>query len=420
MCPKKFLLMVCAAVTAMVLAGCGSSSSSSSSNKPPVSGLKKRVLLSNSEPALATNSSPGLSLLDAQKDLFAKGLSSAPIGKMVTANGFTILMNVAANQIGIFNNTTEQLTGSPVLQGPPFDIAISTDGGTAYAAVRNSGTVEVIDTNSGNVKFNIPVPSATRLVEGPKQHQLLAFADDPQNIPGANANSFFVIDTTANQATAIAEPAGSQPYTAVFDPSDANDTTAFILNCGTECGGTVAPNVVKVNFSDPKNPVFSPSAAGIPVSGATVGLLTGSSLFVAGTPAGSATGTLQVIDTGSLAANAPVAITDGLHSKMAMTSNNRLYIGASHCTIGPVVNSQVAGCLSIFHTDTTAVVIPVEPSLRLNFNVTGFQPISNRNVMYVCQGGELDIFDITADAVSTSINPLDVVGNAVDVVQIDP
>src|SRR5215469_11432203 len=135
MCPKKYLLMVCA--TAMVLAGCGSSSSSSSSNNPPVSGLKKRVLLSNSEPALASNSSPGLSLIDAQKDLFAKGLSSAPIGKMVTANGFTILMNVVANQVGIFNNTTEQLTGSPVLQGPPFDIAISTDGKTTYAAVRN-------------------------------------------------------------------------------------------------------------------------------------------------------------------------------------------------------------------------------------------------------------------------------------------
>jgi hypothetical protein len=40
--------------------------------------------------------------------------------------------------------------------------------------------------------------------------------------------------------------------------------------------------------------------------------------------------------------------------------------------------------------------------------------------MYVCQGGELDIFDITLDAVSPSITPIDIIGNAFGVVQIDP
>jgi hypothetical protein len=105
---------------------------------------------------------------------------------------------------------------------------------------------------------------------------------------------------------------------------------------------------------------------------------------------------------------------------MALTNNGRLYIGASNCTIGTASNTQVAGCLSIFNTSTQAVVIPVESSVRSNFNVTGFQPISNRNVIYVCQGGELDIFDITTDAPSTSITQIDVVGNAFDVVQIDP
>src|SRR5262245_16629279 len=180
---RNCVLMVCAAVTAMLLAGCGSSSSSSSSNKPPVSGLKKRVLLSNSEPALASNSSPGLSLVDAQKDLFAKALSGAALGKMLTANGTTVLTNTASSQVTIFTTGKEQVTSVPELRGPPFDIAISKNGAIAYAAVRNSDAVETIDTASGNVKFNITVPSVTRLVEGPNQHQLLAFADDPQNVP---------------------------------------------------------------------------------------------------------------------------------------------------------------------------------------------------------------------------------------------
>jgi len=50
--------------------------------------------------------------------------------------------------------------------------------------------------------------------------------------------------------------------------------------------------------------------------------------------------------------------------------------------------------------------------------VTGLQPISARNAIYICQGGELDIFDTSADA--PTANQLDVVGKAMDVVQIDP
>jgi hypothetical protein len=40
--------------------------------------------------------------------------------------------------------------------------------------------------------------------------------------------------------------------------------------------------------------------------------------------------------------------------------------------------------------------------------------------MYVMQGGALDIFDTTANGVSTAILPIDVIGRGVDVLQIDP
>jgi hypothetical protein len=86
------------------------------------------------------------------------------------------------------------------------------------------------------------------------------------------------------------------------------------------------------------------------------------------------------------------------------------------------VNNQVRGCLSIYNTgaavSATNPSVPAESAFRPDLNVTGFQTISGRNVIYVIQGGELDIFDFTTD--SLTANQLDVVGRAVGVVQIDP
>jgi hypothetical protein len=166
-------------------------------------------------------------------------------------------------------------------------------------------------------------------------------------------------------------------------------------------------------------PVAGPTAPGA-ITGATAVLLSGSTLFVAGTPAGSSTGTLQFLDAGSLTITNAGSIPNGLHQVMAMTSNNRLYVGSSDCTVTPAGSSLVFGCLAVFDTSTHTITIPPESSLRQNFNVTGLQPISNRSVIYVVQGGELDIFDITTNLPSTSITQLDFIGNAVGVVQIDP
>lgn len=403
------------------MAGCGSSSSSSSQNQ--VTGLKKRVLISNVQAGTVT-------IIDAQKDVRAKALGVAAPTKMLTAGGITAVLNSGSNQIEFINNTTELVTTPGSLLGVPTDIAISPEGKSGYAAVRTAGSVESFVTASGNFVQNMPVPSASRLVEGPGGHKQLVFADDPQSLGAPLTNAFFVIDTATNTALPVTDPTATfldQPYTAVFDPTDGNDTTAFILNCGKECGGAAA-SVVKVNFSNPAAPVFS-GVAPISVAGATVGLLSGSTLFVAGTPAVSPAGctlsrcgSLQAINTGTLTAGAPVPITDGLHGKMVLTSNNHLYIGAKGCTPGPVVANQVRGCLSIFNTgsgvSSSNPQFPVESSFRINLDVTGLQPISGRTVIYVVQGGELDIFDFTVDALTGT--QIDIVGNAIDVVQIDP
>ncbi len=104
---------------------------------------------------------------------------------------------------------------------------------------------------------------------------------------------------------------------------------------------------------------------------------------------------------------------------MALTSTNRLYIGSRACTTAPgSATNTIRGCLTIYNTGTPGTKFPEESAFRQNFDVTGLQAISARNAIYVCQGGELDIFDTSTDAPTP--NQLDVVGKAIDVVLIDP
>ena len=410
---NSYLSQIWVALLALALAGCGSSTTS---NKPKTTGLKKRVLVSN-------QTSSTVNLMDAQKDTFTTAnLGVTAPTKLVTANGITAAMDSAGSLITIIDNATEAVSFAAPIGDQPFDIAIQPDGKKAWAAMRGFGFVQAVDTSSGNAFQVIRISNARRLVMSPKGTKMLVFPDPQSQVP-PNTSTFFVVDTTTGSFQTITDVVHlDQPFTAVFGSSD---TQAFVLNCGAECGGTAA-SVVSVDFTNA--PVFAP-ALPIPVAGATVGLMNGANLYVAGTsptlPVGltcpiSACGELTVINTGALTAGNPVAITDGIHEKMAF-ANNRIYVGAHGCTVDPgSAANTVRGCLSIFNTGSSAVTFPQESSFRQNFDVTGLQPITGRSIIYVIQGGELDFFDTTTDAVATGITPLDAVGKAFDAVLIDP
>ena len=405
---KTYLWLAGCAALAASMSGCGGGASSNSNKQTtPLSGLKKRVLLSNQQGGSVT-------IVDAQKDqLFNKGFSISGASKMLTASGKTVVMQQGFTNIEVIDSATETSVVALQLRDQPFDIAISaTDGKTGYAALRNVGEIAVFNTSNGNLLSITGVPLVTRLVEGPNEHKLLGFPDNPNLVAGGG---FFVIDTSTNTVTTITGGASfDQPYTAVFDPTDTSDNTVWVLNCGPECGGTAA-SVVKVNLNGPI--IGTPIA----VSGATAGVLSGTTLFVAGTPFGSTTGKLQAVNTSTLTAGGAVSIANGTHAKMVLASNNRLFIGSRGCTIslGSVANT-VTSCLSIFNTSSSAVVIPEVSAFRQSVGVTGIQPISGRSVVYVCQGGELDIYDTTIDKAITPNPPIDIIGLAFDVVQIDP
>jgi hypothetical protein len=129
---------------------------------------------------------------------------------------------------------------------------------------------------------------------------------------------------------------------------------------------------------------------------------------------------LTVINATNLTAGAAIPITDGDHEKMSF-ANNRVYVGSTGCTVEPgTAANTVRGCLSIFNTTSSAAMFPTESAFRQNFDVTGFQPISGRSIIYIAQGAELDIFDTNTDTLAPGITQPNVVGKAFDVVQIDP
>ncbi|MGZ4872924.1 MAG: YncE family protein [Candidatus Angelobacter sp.] len=411
---NSYLSQFLVAGLALALAGCGSSSKS---NAPKPTGLKKRVLLSNT-------STSTVNVMDAQKDAFStKALGVTSPTKMLTAGGTTIAMDSSGSEITIIDDPTEAVTFAAPIGDQPFDIAISPDGKNAWAAMRNFGFVQSVDTTTGVARPVLRIGNARRLVMSPKGTKLLVFPDPQAQVP-PNTNTFFVVDTATAAVQTITDVAHlDQPFTAVFNGSE---TQAFILNCGGECGGTAA-SVVFVDFTNPAANFSAP----IPVSGATVGLMNGTNLYVAGTPATalvgpgavcplSRCGALTVINTSALTAGAAIPITDGTHEKMAF-ANNRIYVGASGCSVDPgTAANTVRGCLSIFNTATPGTVFPNESAFRQNFDVTGLQPISGRNIIYVVQGAEIDIFDTNTDALASGVTQLDVVGKAFDVVQIDP
>ena len=398
---KPLLLKTVIALSTLWIAGCGSPTPPGVTSMP-TSGIKKRVLLSNQQ-------SGSVLIMDASKDTISNsGLTVFGATRIATNGGTSAVISSTQSTVGLFDDTKEQAEVQPTFPNPAQDIAVSTDGKTLYAAVRNSGFVAFANVVDGTFSI-VNVPSVSRLVLSPNGTKLLAFSDDPQSQSGANANAFIVIDTASKTATVIAGGAGDQPFTGVFNNSE---TKAFILNCGKGCGGTAAPSVVQVDFSGA--PVLGTP---LPVASATVGLLNSSTLFVAGTDPNDLKGKLQAINTGSMSISSTVTITDGLHTRMKMANDNKLYIGASACTTSPGTTAgTTTGCLSIVNTSSNAVTIPA--FARSAFDVTGIQPISNRSVVYVCEGGELDIFDTTNDTLTPT--QIDVVGKAFDVLQIDP
>lgn len=405
---NKFVLAV-VLVSFAVCLSCGNNYNYYGTPTPSAtSGYKHRIMVTN---AFAGD----ITIINAANDM----VYGRPIG---TSRGaeylaeshdgtFTLSYSNTTDTLFYIDDTIEDVSGNTVaLTGDVESLGILTGNTVAVTASRNApvngqpdGVVFLVNLISRGIEATIPIPLVRRVVVNHAGTVVFAFAD--------NTNTAYMIDIIHNTAVPVADPYGvlDHPVTAVFS---SDDSQAFILSCGAECGGTQA----KVTAVNPTSGLLGNT---VNVAGATAGILDSSgNLYVAGSTNG--VGTLQTVSASALASgtatpSTPIGITDGYHSQMAFTDNNRLYVGATNCTnIEDSQGNGVQGCLAIYNISSQAVV-----KAGANGDVTGILPLIGRNLAYVVQGGALVIYNTTTDAPRTpATSQIDFVGQAFGILQI--
>jgi len=460
-CLKKCLLVLAVIIlTSLALISCGgssskSSSSSSSSSTPKPSGLKFRAVVS--QDVQSTIATPGLILIDALKDLRAN-VGQIGAGSMAPAALFlssdrkiTVAVSIDQNRLVVLNNNTEAISaiGTIQLPGNTESLVISADNGIAYAAVPNApvpgggsvGAIAIVNLNTGGTPPTLPIPGVHYLTESGDGSKILAFSDNTDLTQLSNVQTVTVVspfNIVAGSKNAVCNPAPPNPvvcqYVTGFDHPVAgffssDNTQAWILNCGPECGGTQA-SIQLLDLHDPANPVAGPPTP-VP-GGATVGFMQNRTLYVAGNPpvgsntcaggpttAATTCGRLTIVNLATLPQATPIqptaVIPDGYHTHIDISGDGQLFVGSRNCTdiVPATPGAEQRGCLAILNTNNGNLVIPPD-----NGDVTGMTPITNRTVFYLVEGGELRIYDTTTDKIYL-LQSIDIFGNAVDVKLID-
>ena len=370
-------------------------------NQPP-SHILERVFASQS--ASTPTAAGGLVIIDGEYDTLGRGEISAGVspGLMATDPERSVLLafDSATNRVDVVNTTTEKVTGTVQLPGPTISM-VAPNAEVGYAAVPSAplygapnGGVVFMNLTSPSVTATISVPNAQTVVSNPAGTELLVFSNDSDSVT-------VVFPLALNLGTPLTAtiPGFDRPVNAVFST---DGTTAYILNCGAECGGTQA----SVQLMDMTTTPPTPGTL-VPVDGATIAFLHNTNLWVAGnsptnsactgeTTAATTCGRLDTVDVSTMTVTGSITITDGYHDRIDFGLGGQLFIGSYACTnIGNVNNVQgeVRGCLSIYNAVNNTVVIPPD-----NGNVTGLQSFTTRYVEYVAEGGNLRVYSTTSDS----------------------
>ena len=389
--------MAVVALLALGWAGCGGYNSKSGTQTKPLSNILNRLFVSNAQDG-------NIDLVDATNDKIALAsfgifINGSPTFMDSTPDSKTIAVYDATfNSVAVVSSNTEDRINKVALDAPSDSIRITSDGLFVYAAVRNrvntapipNGAVQQVDVTNAVIKASFPVPNARYLALDHANKTILAF-DDTSNTP-------YLIDLTATTPSAVPLVGPySRPIAAYFTT---DDSKAYVLSCGPECGGTQA-QVTELTIA-------TKATRTVAVPAATIGLLNGTTLYVAGAPGGVG-GVMSVVDTGAMAVTGSTNIGSGFHQVMKMAAS-KIWVGARNCNGG--------GCLSVFDPSNSSVVVdnPVAPAVSKG-DVTGMDFNTPNNQMYVCEGGELHRYDPSANEVPTLV---DIVGRAYDVRSVPP
>lgn len=478
-----------AALTAAVaLAGCGTTSYFDGRKLPP-SGLVNRVLIAIQNPSALSKGA--LQIVDAYYDI-RSGYTGQPTSFSLSGYGGALpitIQSMPEEQLGavygagdgsltLANYQTEKTSGTVGgLPGLSSSIFITRNGNYVFAANQTAHVFTVVN-QAASSAISLSLPGVYRVSTNPGGTVAMAFAQNsnyayyPLALSSAQTVTYSGGPSTWPPAAEDCEPQNSptwclfqmqspdhydsrsqtyygaplafnRPVKAVFS---ADGSTAYVLNCGPECGGTassvsivpISPLIFQIGKgsgllpcnaapcanSDAKPMVNISTPGG--ASNALIDVATANQMYVVGQAPKVINGqtlfggNLTVVNLSNNTAGSAVAISDGqpgATSRMIEADDNTLWIGMTECTTGVRYATNAAsgyGCLTMYNTSTNTVTL-LEPYLG---DATGIADVAGLHKIYAAEGGQVYIYS-TKDGSSIDNQYVTVTGTAYDVAYMD-
>jgi hypothetical protein len=464
-----------ALAVAVALAGCGGTTYFAGRNLPP-SGLTNRVAIAIQNPSAFAKGT--LQFVDAFYDRRA-GFTGKPASFFISGYSGALpltIQNMPEEQVGYVygsgdgsftpaNYAKETSSGTTSgLNGLSSSIFVTRSQSFVFAASQNSHVLTVIDRTNGST-YPLSLPGVYRVSVNPGGTLALAFVQNsnyayyPVKLSAAQTTSFSGGPPTWPKAAVDCEPQNG-PGWCLFQAQSPDNTdatgyhygaplvfdrpvkavfsvdggTAYVLNCGPECGGTTASVSVlpvspmifpegRASGTLPTNASLASTNIAIP-GGASNALVDSSTMYVVGQQPQQISGqtlfagNLTVVNLSNNIAGSPIAISDGFPgapSRMLEADNNTLWIGMTKCNNGVrAATGQPYGCLTMFNTSTGSVTM-LEPYLG---DATGIAAVTGLNKVYTAEGGQVYIYS-TVDGTAIDNQYVTVTGTASDVAYMD-
>jgi hypothetical protein len=466
-----WLSVAAALVAAVSLAGCGSTTYFAGRTLPP-SGLQYRVLIAVQNPSSLVKGS--LVFVDAYYDIRYSYNSKV--------SGFSISGYSGALPSSIQNMPEEQLgyvygygdgsftpvdyseekasTAKTVVSGLSGGVFVTRNQSYIFAANTSANVLTIIDGTSDGGTFSLSLPNVYKVSVNAGGSAALAFVRnsnyayyprkltdaqtiayssgtsswpkaavdcEPQNVPKwclFQAQSPDATDSTGNY---YGDPLTfDRPVKAVFS---ADGSTAYVLSCGPECGGSISsvtplPVAPLIYLSGQQSGTLPTTSTLSPVlipGGASNALVSQSTMYVVGQQLQTDSlfsGYLTIVNLTSNTASSPISISDGIpggSSRMILADDSTLWIGMTKCNNGErYAKGYDYGCLTMFNTSSKTVTM-LEPYLG---DLTGIAAVTGLHKVYVAQGGQIYIYS-TVDGTSYNNQYVTVTGTAADVAYMD-
>ncbi len=442
----------------------------------PPSGLINRVLIAIQNPSAFSKGS--LQFVDAYYDIRA-GYNGTPAAYSISGYAGALpvtIQNMPEQELGAVYGSgdgslalisyAKETNGGATsgLNGLSSSVFITRNQSYAFAASQQSHVFTVVDHTNNNT-YPLSLPGVYRVSVNAGGSIALAFVQNsnflyyPVKLTAAQTTNFSGGPSTWPRAAVDCEPQNSpgwclfqaqspdhqdatgysygapltfdRPIKAVFSEDGG---TAYILNCGPECGGSnssvtvlpVAPMLFPVGQASGTLPTTAALAAAtiaIP-GGASNALVDTGTMYVVGQQPQQVqgqtlfAGNLTVVNLNNNTAGSAIPISDGQPgavSRILEGDDNTLWIGMTKCNNGVrAATGQAYGCLTLFNRTTNAVTL-LEPYVG---DATGIAAVTGLHKIYTAEGGQVYIYS-TVDGSAIDNQYVTVTGTAYDVAYMD-